>query len=554
MLTGALGRDGPGIDLWDRMRLAVLASPVAVLALLFLNPTIDPAVEVPGWHFAIVTLAAGAAALVALAVLAVAEEVGDPRAFYLGLAFCAIAGFFFVHGVLTPGVLVPFASTGIGWAPVLSLCLGSLCLALSTARLRPAGEPWVFRRRKAIAALLGAAWVAFLATSLLVPTFLRGHPTSLARPRQAAAPAAAPGRYGDPAHAHRATGSDNIYGENGMAAGPQAPAHPAPAVVSVPPATPPATAPPSRSGPWIVGALLGATAGLLTYSALRYLHLYRLSRLSLHATILAGIILLFESLVPLALGTVWRLSWWSYHILILAGVSAILYGVVLDYRQGASLPKTVSLLLLRGPVEALEQSYNEVLTGLVAAVEARDPYTKGHSEKVARMAVRIGERLGLGPEQLRLLHQAGLLHDIGKIGIPDSILKKPDRLTDTELAIVREHPLRSEEMISRIRSLRPTLRAVRWHHERLNGSGYPDGLRGDAIPLEARILAVADVFDAMTSGRSYRPAWPAAAVVAHLQEEAGRLYDARCVAAVREMAAAGEDRPALAALAPARSA
>jgi MFS family permease len=473
-----------GIDLWDQVRLAVLASPVVVLTALLINPSLDPAIEVHGFHFMIVTLAAGISAVVALAVLAVADRLGDPRAFYVGLAFGAIAGFFFIHGLLTPGVVVPFASNGIGWAPPLALFLGAVLLALSTARPRPSGEPWVFRHRRAVGGLLFVLWVGFLAISLLAPRFLAGHPKTLVG-----------------VHVH----VPDLYGQ----------------------------APRPEHQPWIAAAGLVATGALLVYSGLRYAHIYRLSRLPLHATILAGIVLLIQSLLPIYFGTVWRLSWWGYHALILGGVGAILVGMVLDYRQGANLSETISRFLLNAPADTLERSYNEVLTALVAAVEARDPYTKGHSEKVARLAVQIGERLGLPPERLRLLHQAGLLHDVGKIGVPDGILNKPDRLTAEETTVVREHPLRSEEMISRIRSLRPTLRAVRWHHERLDGSGYPDRLVGDAIPLEARILAVADVFDAMSSGRSYRPAWPEQAVLAHLEDGAGRLYDSRCVQAIK---------------------
>ncbi|MDR7418967.1 MAG: HD-GYP domain-containing protein [Armatimonadota bacterium] len=498
----------PGLDIWDQIRLAFLISPVAILVVMFFNPAIDPMIKVPGFHFAIVTLAAGTAALVALAVLAVASQLGDPRAFYLGLAFCAIAGFFFIHGLLTPGVIMAGLSNGIGWAPLLSLLLGSICLALSTARTRPHGEPWVFRHRRALAVALFAAWAAFLTVSLTVPRFLEWHPTSLALQSAVGGTGPAAPPPAAPAHAHPV---DPLYDARPQAA--RAP-HP----------------------PWIAGAMMLTTAGLLVFAALRYGRIFRLSRLPLHATIVAGIVLLLESLLPLFFGTVWRLSWWMYHVLILMGVAAILYGMVLDYRRGANLLETISTLLLKGSVDTLERSHSEVLTALVAAVEARDVYTKGHSEAVARLAVQIGEHLGLSPERLRVLHHAALLHDIGKIGVPDSILNKPGRLTHDEMAVVQEHPMRAEEMIARIPSLRPLIPAIRWHHERLDGTGYPEGLRGDAIPLEARILAVADVFDAMSSGRSYRAAWPLTAVLAHLREEAGRRYDRQCVEAVAQIA------------------
>jgi HD-GYP domain-containing protein (c-di-GMP phosphodiesterase class II) len=162
---------------------------------------------------------------------------------------------------------------------------------------------------------------------------------------------------------------------------------------------------------------------------------------------------------------------------------------------------------------------------------------------VARLATEIGERLALSPEQLRVIYQAGLLHDIGKIGIADEILNKPGQLTPAEFAVVKGHPARSEEMIGKIPSLRPTLQAIRWHHERLDGSGYPDGIAGNAIPLDARILAVADVYDAMVSGRSYRPALGEAHALAFLQAHAGRLFDPRCVDAVRHVVTRVEAAP-----------
>ncbi len=513
MLASARAGDALGLNGWDLLRLSLLASPVGALLLLLRHPSLDPQIQVPGFHFGIVTLAAGAAALVALAVLAAAEQLRDPRAFFLGLSFCSIAGFFFIHGLLTPGVIFAETSNGIGWAPPLSLFLGAVCLALSTARQRPDGDPWVFAHRKIVAGILFALWLGFLVLSIAVPRFLEGHPSSVAGLHLTG--------HGPHPHADHDL-SYGAYGSHDYGGGSRDGA---------------AADDPDGGGmisqPWISGIVLLTTTTLFLFSALRYGRLYRLSRLPLHATTIAGIVLLMESLLSLFFTSVWRVSWWEYHVLMLLGVTTILYGMVLDYRRDTSLPRTISALLLKGSVEALEQSYSEVLTGLIAAVEARDPYTKGHSEQVARLAARIGEQLGLPPERLRVLHQAGLLHDIGKIAIPDSILNKPGRLTLAELAVVKEHPLRSEEMIGRIPSLRPTLRAIRWHHERLDGSGYPDGLTGDDIPFDARILAVADVFDAMTSGRSYRTAWPEHAVLSHLTQEAGRSYDSQCVQAIQ---------------------
>lgn len=505
----------PGVTAADLVRLALLASPVGVLALLLWNPHLDPLWQAPAFHFVIVTLAAGVAAMVGVQVLIVAERLREARALMLGLAFTAIAGFIFIHGLLTPGFVINYLSNGIGWAPLLALFLGAVCLALSTVRQRPGEEPWVFRYRKAILISLLVAWTAFLTLSLAAPNFLAGYPTSLG----AIAPAPPPAY--EPAHENHSAKEHEEYARTTQAAPPRL--------------------------PWLSAGLVLVTGGLLLLSALRYARNYRLSRLPLHATIVAGIVLLIESLLVFFLASVWRASWWEYHVLILLGITTILYGLLFDYRRDLSLTRTVSALFLNSSVEALEQSYSEVLTGLVAAVEAKDPYTKGHSEKVARLATEIGERLGLSPERLRVIYQAGLLHDIGKIGIADEILNKTGPLTPTEFALVKGHPARSEEMIGKIPSLRPTLLAIRWHHERLDGSGYPDGIAGDEIPLDARIMAVADVYDAMVSGRSYRPALGEATALAFLQDHAGRLFDPRCVEAVRQVTAPPRvSRPGLA--------
>ena len=133
---------------------------------------------------------------------------------------------------------------------------------------------------------------------------------------------------------------------------------------------------------------------------------------------------------------------------------------------------------------------------------------------------------------MRVLYQAALLHDIGKIGVPDAILNKPGRLTEEEFAIIREHPVRGHAIIQGVHSLRDEISGVRYHHERLDGSGYPDGLAGDAIPLDARIIAVADVFDALTSSRSYRAAWSREQALVTIEAEAGVTLDARCVTAL----------------------
>lgn len=500
-----------GVRLADTTGLVLLATPVLALVLLLRNPALDPPVQVPGFHFAIVTLTALCGIWLSALILRVADRLGDPRTFFLGLSFLAVAGFFFIHGLLTPGVVVHFVSTGIGWAPPLGL-LGATFLALSSERPRPGRQSrWFLRRRQILVGLL-LAWGGFLTLSVTRSALLANHPTSL-----------------------------SIY----LAARPQQPAVSGYAATPFPAVHHGGGAPQAREAvafPWISATVLGISGGLYLLTAWRYAGNYRLTRMPQHATVLAGVIMLTESQLSFFLASTWRISWWEYHMLVLLGFVTILYGLLTGYRQRGGVTATLTSLMLDGSVQALERSYSEVLTALVAAVETRDPYTRGHSQKVARIATQIGEAMGLPPETLRVLYQAGLLHDVGKIGIPDSILKKPGRLNPEEFQVVRTHPLLSENIVGRIPSLRPTLEAIRWHHERLDGSGYPEGLRGERIPLEARILAVADVYDAMTSGRSYRDARPQATVLAYLRQEANRLFDARCVAALHRALQRQEER------------
>ncbi len=145
-----------------------------------------------------------------------------------------------------------------------------------------------------------------------------------------------------------------------------------------------------------------------------------------------------------------------------------------------------------------------VIRALTAAIDAKDPYTSGHSERVARIAVRLGQEMGMSPVEQGDLYLMGLLHDIGKIGIEDGVLKKPDRLTPEEQKTIQAHVKIGALILADLKKLHHVLPGVLHHHESLDGSGYPSGLRGDAIPLPARILAVADAFDAMSSDRPYR--------------------------------------------------
>lgn len=146
----------------------------------------------------------------------------------------------------------------------------------------------------------------------------------------------------------------------------------------------------------------------------------------------------------------------------------------------------------------------DVVISFADAIESRDPYTGGHSLRVTAYSLALGKALGVGERELSLLRLGGLLHDIGKVGIPDAVLRKPGRLTDTEFAVIQQHPVIGDRIVAHVPQLNLTRDIVRHHHERFDGRGYPDGLAGDDIPRLARIAAIADTFDAMTSDRPYR--------------------------------------------------
>jgi len=180
---------------------------------------------------------------------------------------------------------------------------------------------------------------------------------------------------------------------------------------------------------------------------------------------------------------------------------------------------------------SVEEAYRATLKALAHALETRDAETHGHSERVVTFSLRLGRELGLDSNQMRSLEFGSLLHDIGKIGVPDAILRKPDKLTEEEWIKMRQHPLHGQAILRGIEFLEGAARVVAQHHEKWDGSGYPLGLRGAEIDLNARIFAVADAFDAMTSDRVYRKGKPYEAAAEELGLFADKQFDPRVVAA-----------------------
>ncbi|WP_157463526.1 HD domain-containing phosphohydrolase [Deinococcus pimensis] len=207
---------------------------------------------------------------------------------------------------------------------------------------------------------------------------------------------------------------------------------------------------------------------------------------------------------------------------------------------GAGLATVLLLDELRRSHHDLEGAYDETIEGWARALDFRDQETEGHSQRVTELTVRLARRMGLGEETLVHVRRGALLHDIGKMGIPDHVLRKPGPLTGEEWGVMRRHPGMAMELLSPIRFLAPALEIPYAHHEKWDGSGYPRGLRGEEIPLAARIFAVVDVWDALRSDRPYRPAWSAERARAHIEAGAGSHFDREVVRVFLSVLAGGD--------------
>ena len=186
------------------------------------------------------------------------------------------------------------------------------------------------------------------------------------------------------------------------------------------------------------------------------------------------------------------------------------------------------------------RAYDAAIAGWARALDLRDHEAEGHGRRVTESSLRLGERLGLSPAELEALKQGARLHDVGKIGVRDAVLRKAGPLDEAEWAEMRHHPVLGHELLKDVPGLGGAMAVVRSHHERWDGGGYPDGLAGAAIPLLARIFAVVDVYDALRSDRPYRAAWPEDEVRAHLAAERGRQLDPEVVDAFLDLLATDE--------------
>ncbi len=275
------------------------------------------------------------------------------------------------------------------------------------------------------------------------------------------------------------------------------------------------------------------TLGVLGFSAWRYLQAFLFARLPSQWAMVVVMVLLMEVQVSMSFGHFWQYSWWLYHGLYATAFAFLFAGWAIEAKRAGSVRVLSEALSMRDAIGQMDRGHSQPIADLVDQIEWKDLYTLGHVRRVATYAVMTGKEFGLSSLDLRALALGAQMHDVGKIGVPDKILTKPTKLTPEERAIIQEHAERGYEIASKVKALQPALDGIRYHHERVDGTGYPQGLAGDQIPLQARIIAVSDAFDAMTSGRVYQPAISVEAAIGELQRCGGTHFDAACVEAFR---------------------
>jgi putative nucleotidyltransferase with HDIG domain len=283
-------------------------------------------------------------------------------------------------------------------------------------------------------------------------------------------------------------------------------------------------------------ALVVLASGMTFFALLfwRALRTFRLTRRWGDLLVAVGITWLAAALPAALLLSYLELGWWLGHGFEIVGIAAVGLTAAVDLRRGTARSRPLLGDLKGADLVAEEEAFlGSHIRALLVELAEKDDYTEEHTRRVALRAVQVGDELGLPPERLRNLALGGLMHDIGKLAVPDEILKKPGPLSDREFAIVQRHVTSGVALLRELGGFPGIVhRLVRSHHERLDGSGYPDAERADETPLDLRILAVCDVYDALRSTRVYRTAWSHEQAMALLREGSGTLFDGRCVDAL----------------------
>ena len=458
----------------------------AVFVWLLRHPASDLSLVVPYYHFTIVTVVALLAFGLALMLALAALQIAQYRVLFMALGFMAMGGVFAVHGISTPGFLKSGPAAHYAGAVVGISAYLSLFVPACFFAASYTGLTTTFERRLPFSP---AGWlVVVMATALGLYLALALADTKL--------------------------------------------------LAQLPFGTKPYS--------YVMATV---TCALLVFAAVRQAGAFFVSRIPMQAILVLTFILLIEAQLQMILGKVWTLAWWQYHVSMLIAVGLAVWALGLQRAHGQSLRSILEATLELQVKVGVELDHAETIAGLVAAVEARDENTKGHNMRVAEIAIAIGRQLGLPTDRLRILARAGMLHDVGKIGIPDAVLSKPGPLDDAEWVIIKRHPELGVEILRRLPTLQAESEIIAAHHERVDGKGYPRGLGGAQIPLEARIVAVADTYDVLISDRPYRKARSRQESIAILREESGTQLDGTVVEALLKIlgeASLGQSRSAAA--------
>jgi HD-GYP domain-containing protein (c-di-GMP phosphodiesterase class II) len=303
------------------------------------------------------------------------------------------------------------------------------------------------------------------------------------------------------------------------------------------------TVPAPNSEPALALLAVGLVAyGLLIWRALRT---FLLTQRALDLVVVIGLVWLATALVPALTMDFTRLGWWIGHEVELDGILIVGIAVAVDLARAAQSRPLAGDLRGADLVASEDAFLGSHVRALTVRLADKDEYTERHTRRVALRAVQVGEELGLSASRLRTLAIGALVHDIGKLSVPDAILKKPGPLDDEEYAVIKEHPERGYRLLNELGGFSDAVRhLVRDHHERLDGRGYPRGLAESQIDLDTRILTVCDVYDALISKRVYRGAWAHDEAMELLHREIGAAFDERCVAALERVVAGASPVPA----------
>jgi len=303
------------------------------------------------------------------------------------------------------------------------------------------------------------------------------------------------------------------------------------------------TVPAPNSEPALALLAVGLVAyGLLIWRALRT---FLLTQRALDLVVVIGLVWLATALVPALTMDFTRLGWWIGHEVELDGILIVGIAVAVDLARAAQSRPLAGDLRGADLVASEDAFLGSHVRALTVRLADKDEYTERHTRRVALRAVQVGEELGLSASRLRTLAIGALVHDIGKLSVPDAILKKPGPLDDEEYAVIKEHPERGYRLLNELGGFSDAVRhLVRDHHERLDGRGYPRGLAESQIDLDTRILTVCDVYDALISKRVYRGAWAHDEAMELLHREIGAAFDERCVAALERVVSGGSPVPA----------